>query len=137
MLLDNGNHTLQNGGGGGVVDIHIYVARTIFLLFYDDLMMTKTLNLSNFKYKWAYLNQYLAIHMYQKLYGKMISILYKMGAKYWGNSSYFCTLWWPRHGMGVIGNTKEHIWSNIYPYKHINNPIRHTYLSLKVEYEMR
>ena len=38
-------------GEKSVVIIHIYVARTIFLLFYDDFMMTKTLNLMNWKYK--------------------------------------------------------------------------------------
>ena len=30
------------------------------------------------------------IHI-SKIYGKMISILYNMGEKYWGNSSYFCS----------------------------------------------
>ena len=34
-----------------VMYLHIYVARAIFLLSYDDLMMTKTPNLSNWKYK--------------------------------------------------------------------------------------
>ena len=37
--------------GNIVVNLHIYEARTIYLLFYDDFMMTKTLNLSNWKYK--------------------------------------------------------------------------------------
>ena len=36
--------------------IHFYVVVAIFLIFYDDLMMTKILNLSNWKYKTAYLN---------------------------------------------------------------------------------
>ena len=49
----------------------------IFLLFYDDFMMTKTLNQSNWKYKIAYPNQYSPIQIYQRIYGKMISILYK------------------------------------------------------------
>ena len=34
-----------------IVILHIYETRTFFLLFYDDFMMTKTLNLSNWKYK--------------------------------------------------------------------------------------
>ena len=34
-----------------VVNHNIYVARATFLLFYDDFMMTKTLNLSNWRYK--------------------------------------------------------------------------------------
>ena len=34
-----------------VVNFHVYVARTTLLLLYDDLMMTKTLNMSNWKYK--------------------------------------------------------------------------------------
>ena len=37
-----------------VVILHIYEARTIYLLFYDDSVMTKTPNLSNGKYKWAH-----------------------------------------------------------------------------------
>ena len=60
-----------------MVNLHIYVARTIFLLFKYDFMITKTLNLSNWEYKSAYLNQYSLIYIYQELYGKMISIFTK------------------------------------------------------------
>ena len=34
-----------------VIIIHIYEARTTFLLFYDDFMMTKTPNQINWKHK--------------------------------------------------------------------------------------
>ena len=37
--------------GNIVIILYIYEARTIYLLFYDDFMMTKTLNLINWKYK--------------------------------------------------------------------------------------
>ena len=53
-----------------VVNFHVYVARTTLLLLYDDLMMTKTLNMSNWKYKRSYLNQYSPIYIYQKYMGK-------------------------------------------------------------------
>ena len=49
--------------GEKIVNLHIYVARAMFLLFYDDFMMTKTLNMSNWKYKLAYLNQYSSIYI--------------------------------------------------------------------------
>ena len=48
-------------GEKNVVNRHIYVARDFFLLFYDDFMMTITLNMSNWKYKLAYLKN---IHQY-------------------------------------------------------------------------
>ena len=121
-----------------VVNLHIYVARTNFLLFYYDYMMTKTLNMSNQKYKWAYLNLYSEIYIYQKLYGKMVFMIYNMGAKCWVNSSYFCScshnsaiLWWlyddKKHWIGVIGNTKQHISTKIHPYKHIKGSIGQWY----------
>ena len=47
-----------------------------------------TLNLSNVKLKWAYINQYSPIKIYQRLYGTMVYILLKMSEKYCGNSSY-------------------------------------------------
>ena len=40
---------------------------------------TKTLNLSHVKQKYAHLNQYSPIKMYQRLYGTTISKIYKMG----------------------------------------------------------
>ena len=48
--LNHYNHTIQNGIFF-VVNLHIYVARAIFLLFYDYFMMKKILNLINWKYK--------------------------------------------------------------------------------------
>ena len=47
-----------------------------------------TLNLSNVKYIWAYINQYSPIKRYQTLYETMVYILLKMGKTYCGNSSY-------------------------------------------------
>ena len=37
--------------GNIVVILHIYEVRTIYLIFYDDFMMTNIMNLSNGKYK--------------------------------------------------------------------------------------
>ena len=37
------------------------------------------------------------------------------------------TLLWQRHWIGVIGNTKQHISTNIYPYKYIKDSIGQWY----------
>ena len=70
--------------------LHIYVARTIFLQFYDDFMVTKTLNPSNWKYKRAYLIQYSPIYISKALWKNYIHTL-QNGRKYWHNFSYFCS----------------------------------------------
>ena len=44
-------------------------------------MMTKTLKSINGKQKWVLLNQYSTIKIHQRLYGTIISIIYKMGEK--------------------------------------------------------
>ena len=46
-------------------------------------VFTKTLNLSNVKYIFAYIHQYSPIKIYQNIYGTTIYILYKMGEKLW------------------------------------------------------
>ena len=60
-----------------------------------------------------------------RVYGTMISILYKMGEN---NGSIlhitvvvaiFCYLWWQEHWLSAIGNRNEHIWTNINSYKYI------------------
>ena len=46
-----------------VVNLYIYVAREMFLPFYDGFLMTKTLNLSNCRYNYTYMNQYSPIYI--------------------------------------------------------------------------
>ena len=65
-----------------------------YLLIFLDLepfssyfVITKTMNLSNAKYNFVYLDLYSQIKN-QRFYVTMISILYNMGGKYCGNSSY-------------------------------------------------
>ena len=52
-------------------------------------VFTKTLNLSNKKYKFGYINKYLPIKKYWRLNRSMISIIYNMGVNQCGYSSYF------------------------------------------------
>ena len=87
-----------------VAILHIYGARYILYSF----VITKILNMSNEKYKLAYLNQYLSMKIYQRVYGTTISILYRMGGKYCGNYSYLwrqscfpTILWSPRHWIYI------------------------------------
>ena len=67
-----------------MVILHIYGARAIFPLFDDDQDTLST---------WCEIEmntlQIIFTHkMYPRIYGEMISILYKMEEKYCGNSSY-------------------------------------------------
>ena len=55
-IWENGIHTPQNRRKNIGVILHITVVVAIIMLFNDDFMMTKALNLSNWKYKTAYLN---------------------------------------------------------------------------------
>ena len=60
-----------------VAILYIYGAGAIFLLF----AITKTLNISNMKYKWAHINQYATQKINQTLYWTTISIINKTGEK--------------------------------------------------------
>ena len=111
----------ENGFG---VILHINISRTIFYYF----IMTKTINQSNWKYKWAYLNQSSLCNFSKGLWYNDINTP-KYESKYIGlilrfmlfkHFYYFMmTSRWKKHWIGVIGNTKQHISNNILPYKYI------------------
>ena len=89
-LWDNDIHTLQNGRNA-LWKFFIFMELDPYIYYF---MMIKTLNLSNVTYNWAHLNLYPPIKIYQRLFGRMISIIYKTGENCYGNSSY---LWSQRH----------------------------------------
>ena len=93
--------------------------------FFYSSVITKTLNLSNVKYKWAYFNQYSTISTNKRIYGTMISILYKMGEMYCVNFSYLWTqsyfstiLWSPRHWIWIMWNGNWCSWTNTHRQKY-------------------
>ena len=102
-----------------MVIIHIYGNRAIFYYF----LMTKTPYLPSVKWKCASIKYYSHIKIHQRLYGKMISILYKMAEKYCGDSSYLWSyshistiLWWPRHLVYQVWNINDNLSTNIHQF---------------------
>ena len=73
---------------GIVIIIHIYGARTIFIIFVID----NTPYLPSVKYKWSFLWYSSRIKVYQSLTGTVISILYKRG----GNIVVIIHIYWSR-----------------------------------------
>ena len=60
-----------------------YILNLPILIFF---LITKILNLSHKKLRLVYLDQYSSIPKNQRLYGTMISKIYKMGEKCFGHS---------------------------------------------------
>ena len=90
-----------------VAILHIYGARDLSLLF----VITQTLNVSPMKLKWSYFNQYSPIKVYQRIYGRIIFILYNTGETYcvsyyylWSFSYFSTILWSPIRWIWVMRN---------------------------------
>ena len=98
--------------------IHSFGARTIFYYF----MIIKTMNLSHKEWILVWLVQYSPP---KKLYGITMSILHKMGATYYGKSTYLWSfrqyptiLWSPRQQISVTKRGNCCSWTNSKPWKY-------------------
>ena len=99
-----------------VAIIHIYGARSIFLLFYDN----QATESESCEIEMIISQPISTQTIYQRIYGTMMSIMYNMVEKYcdsysylWDFSHCFTTLWLPRHWIWVMRNGNWCRWTNI------------------------